>query len=88
MVTLATTITTGIAKQIFYIVNHAQWRLSTVKLKRLLMLVTVEQLVKKLMKEYGFNQILRDHDLILPEVIQVLHDHGYLDLERYEDEDR
>ena len=52
------------------------------------MLVTVEQLVKKLMKEYGFNQILRDHDLILPEVIQVLHDHGYLDLCRYEEEDR
>ena len=52
------------------------------------MLVTVEQLVKKLMKEYGFNQILRDHDLTLSEVIQVLHDHGYLDLEMYEDEDR
>ena len=52
------------------------------------MLVTVEQLVAKIMKEYGFDQILRDHDLTLPEVIQVLHDHGYLDLERYEDEDR
>ena len=49
------------------------------------MLVTVEQLVAKLMKEYGFNQILRDHDLTLSEVTQVLHDHGYLCLERYED---
>ena len=49
------------------------------------MLVTVEQLVRKIMKEYGFNQILRDHDLTVSEVIQVLHDHGYLDLERYED---
>ena len=49
------------------------------------MLVTVEQLVRKLMKEYGFDQILRDHDLSKSEVIQVLHDHGYLDLERYED---
>ena len=49
------------------------------------MLVTVEQLVLKLMKEYGFNQILRDHDLSTAEVLQVLHDHGYLDLERYED---
>ena len=51
------------------------------------MLVTVEQLVRKLMKEYGFDQILRDHDLSKSEVIQVLHDHGYLNLERYEDED-
>ena len=49
------------------------------------MLVTVERLVAKIMKEYGFNQILRDHDLTVSEVIQVLHDHGYLDLERYED---
>ena len=47
--------------------------------------VTVEQLVKKLMKEYGFNQILRDHDLTVSEVVQVLYDHGYIDLERYED---
>ena len=52
------------------------------------MLVTVEQLVRKIMKEYGFNQILRDHDLTLSEVVQVLYDHGYIDLERYEDEDR
>lgn len=51
------------------------------------MLVTVEQLVRKIMRNYGFNQILRDHDLSKPEVIQVLHDHGYIDLERYEDED-
>lgn len=49
------------------------------------MLVTVEQLVRKLMKEYGFDQILRDHGLSKSEVLQVLHDHGYLDLERYED---
>ena len=51
------------------------------------MLVAVEQLVKKLMKEYGFDQILRDHDLSKSEVIQVLHDHGYIELERYEDEE-
>ena len=51
------------------------------------MLVTVEQLVRKLMKEYGFNQILRDHDLSTAEVLQVLYDHGYLDLCRYEEED-
>ena len=88
MVILAITITTGIAKHIFYIVNHVQWRLSIVKLKRLPILVTVEQLVKKLMKEYGFNQILRDHDLSKSEVLQVLYDHGYIDLCRYEDEDR
>ena len=49
------------------------------------MLVTVEQLVRKLMKEYGFEQILRDHDLTLSEVLQVLYDHGYISLERYED---
>ena len=51
------------------------------------MLVTVEQLVARIMKEYGFDQILRDHDLSKSEIIQVLHDHGYLDLERYEDEE-
>ena len=51
------------------------------------MLVTVEQLVAKLMKEYGFNQILRDHDLTLSEVVQVLYDHGYISLERYEEEE-
>ena len=50
------------------------------------MLVTVEQLVRKIMKEYGFNQILRDHDLTVSEAIQVLHDHGYLDLCRYEED--
>lgn len=51
------------------------------------MLVTVEQLVVKIMKEYGFNQILRDHGLTMSEVVQVLHDHGYLCLERYEEGD-
>ena len=51
------------------------------------MLVTVEQLVAKIMKEYGFDQILRDHDLSKSEVIQVLNDHGYLDLDRYEEDD-
>ena len=51
------------------------------------MLVTVEQLVAKIMRNYGFNQILRDHGLSKSEVIQVLHDHGYIELERYGDED-
>ena len=52
------------------------------------MLVTVEQLVAKIMRNYGFDQILRDHDLTLSEVLQVIYDHGYISLERYEDEDR
>ena len=51
------------------------------------MLVTVEQLVAKIMREYGFDQILRDHDLSKSEVIQVLHDHGYIDLSPYEEAD-
>ena len=51
------------------------------------MLVTVEYLVKKMMRMYGFSQILADHDLSHAEVIQILHDHGYIDLERYEDEE-
>ena len=51
------------------------------------MLVTVEQLVRKIMKVYGFNQILQDHGLSTAEVLQVLYDHGYLDLCRYEEED-
>lgn len=49
------------------------------------MLVTVEKLVNKMIKLYGYKQILADHDLSMPEVIQVLHDHGYIDLQRYED---
>lgn len=52
------------------------------------MLVTVDKLVAKIMEEYGFNQILLDHDLTLSEAVQVLYDHGYISLERYEDEDR
>ena len=52
-----------------------------------MMLVTVEQLVRKLMREYGFNQILRDHDLSTAEVLQVLYDHGYIELSRYEEEE-
>ena len=51
------------------------------------MLVTVEQLVAKIMRNYGFDQILRDHDLSKSEVIQVLHDRGYIDLEWYEDDE-
>lgn len=51
------------------------------------MLVTVEYLVKKMMRMYGFSQILADHDLTKEEVIQVLHDHGYINLERYEEEE-
>lgn len=51
------------------------------------MLVTVEHLVSKMMKQYGFRQILADHDLTPAEVIQVLHDHGYIDLCRYEEDE-
>ena len=51
------------------------------------MLVTVEQLVAKIMRNYGFNQIRRDHGLTLSEVVQVLYDHGYISLERYEEEE-
>ena len=51
------------------------------------MLVTVEYLVKKMMRMYGFSQILADHDLTPAEVIQVLHDHGYIDLCQYEEEE-
>lgn len=49
------------------------------------MLVTVDHFVRKMIKLYGFKQILADHDLSMAEVIQVLHDHGYISLERYED---
>jgi len=51
-------------------------------------LVTVEYIVRRMMRLYGFSQILADHGLTKEEVIQVLHDHGYINLERYEsDED-
>lgn len=39
------------------------------------------------MKAYGFRQILADHDLTTAEVVQVLHDHGYIELSRYEEDE-
>lgn len=36
---------------------------------------------------YGLKQILADADLRTEDVLQILVDHGYVDLERYEDEE-
>lgn len=47
------------------------------------MFVTVENYIKKLLDQYGFNQILHDNDLTKAEVLQILEDHGYLNFDNY-----
>lgn len=46
--------------------------------------MTKEQILK-LIEERGFTNILRDHDLTLWKVLEILDDLGYIYLERYED---
>ena len=45
--------------------------------------MTKEQILK-LIEERGFTNILRDHDLTLWKVLEILDDLGYVYLERYE----
>lgn len=40
--------------------------------------------ILKLIEERGFTNILRDHDLTLWKVLEILDDLGYVYLERYE----
>lgn len=47
--------------------------------------MTKEQILK-LIEERGFTNILRDHDLTLWKVLEILDDLGYIYLERYEDD--
>jgi hypothetical protein len=47
--------------------------------------VTKEQIVK-LIEDRGFTSILKDHDLTLWKVLEILDDLGYIFLERYEDD--
>lgn len=42
--------------------------------------------ILKLIEERGFANILRDHDLTLWKVLEILDDLGYIYLERYEDD--
>lgn len=42
--------------------------------------------ILKLIEERGFTNILRDHDLTLWKVLEILDDLGYVYLERYEDD--
>lgn len=51
------------------------------------MLVGVDLETKKLLKTYGFSQLLKDHDLKVEDVLQILIDHGYIDIEVYEEND-
>ena len=50
------------------------------------MFVAVEDFVKRLLSAYGFNRILEDFNLTKAEVLQILNDHGYIDLDQYEGE--
>lgn len=47
--------------------------------------MTKEQILK-LIEDRGFTNILKDHNLTLWKVLEILDDHGYLYLERYEDD--
>lgn len=47
--------------------------------------MTKEQIVK-LIEDRGFTNILKDHDLTLWKVLEILDDLGYIFLERYEDD--
>lgn len=49
------------------------------------MLVTVDQSTKQLIRLYGFEQILNDAGLRKDEVLQILDDLGYINLESYQD---
>lgn len=46
--------------------------------------MTKEQILK-LIEDRGFTNILKDHDLTLWKVLEILDDLGYVYLERYED---
>jgi hypothetical protein len=46
--------------------------------------MTKEQILK-LIEDRGFTNILRDHDLTLWKVLEILDDLGYVYLERYEE---
>ena len=50
-------------------------------------LVGVETETLKMLKTYGFKQLLADAELTTADVVQILVDHGYLNLEVYEDEE-
>lgn len=44
-----------------------------------------KQQILKLIEDRGFTSILRDHDLTLWKVLEILDDLGYVYLERYEE---
>lgn len=45
-----------------------------------------KQEILKLIEDRGFVTILKDHDLTLWKVLEILDDLGYIFLERYEDD--
>jgi hypothetical protein len=47
--------------------------------------MTKEQILK-LIEDRGFTNILKEHDLTLWKVLEILDDLGYVYLERYEDD--
>lgn len=50
------------------------------------MFVAVEKYVKTALKTYGFTRILEDFDLDHSRVLQILEDHGYINLDSYREE--
>lgn len=51
------------------------------------MFVIAEKYVKKVLSTYGFTRILEDFDLDHATVLQVLEDHGYINLDSYRGND-
>jgi len=46
-----------------------------------------KRIIKQLLKDYGLRQILEDNNISIVEVLQVLDELGYLDLEQYNADD-
>lgn len=47
------------------------------------MFVQVEKYIKQVLKTYGFERLLEDFDLNQAKVLQILEDHGYINLDTY-----
>lgn len=43
--------------------------------------------IKQLLRDYGLRQILQDNNISIVEVLQILDELGYLDLEQYNADD-
>lgn len=47
--------------------------------------VSVDKTTRSVINQYGFNQVIEDFELNKLKILQILQDHGYIDLTIYED---